>query len=66
MAADATAGPFTSDGHVVGIPYDASFMVTTVNTEMLTKAGVNAAPQTMDDYTAALQKIRTKASPSTR
>lgn len=25
---------FTSDGHVVGIPYDASFMVTTVNRSM--------------------------------
>ena len=31
---------FTSDGKVVGIPYDASFMVTTVNKEMFDKAGV--------------------------
>ncbi len=61
MAADVPQlASFTSDGHVVGIPYDASFMVTTVNTEMFTKAGVNAAPQTMDDYTAALQKIKDK------
>ena len=39
MAADVPQlASFTSDGHVVGIPYDASFMVTTVNTEMFTKA----------------------------
>ena len=61
MAADVPQlASFTSDGHVVGIPYDASFMVTTVNTEMFTKAGVNACPQTMDDYTAALQEIKDK------
>jgi len=61
MAADVPQlASFTSDGHVVGIPYDASFMVTTVNTEMFKKAGANASPQTMDDYTAALQQIKDK------
>jgi multiple sugar transport system substrate-binding protein len=51
---------FTSDGHVVGIPYDASFMVTTVNKAMFEKAGADAAPQTMDDYTKALTTIKDK------
>lgn len=51
---------FTSDGHVVGIPYDASFMVTTVNTDMFTKAGADPNPQTMDEYTEALKTIKAK------
>jgi len=45
---------------VVGIPYDASFMVTTVNTELFQKAGANPAPQTIDAYTAALKAIKAK------
>ncbi|MFL6063236.1 MAG: extracellular solute-binding protein [Friedmanniella sp.] len=61
MAADVPQlASFTSDGHVVGIPYDASFMVTTVNTEMFKKAGADPAPQTMAKYTAALQQIKDK------
>src|SRR3954468_1578012 len=51
---------FTTDGHAVGIPYDASFMVTTVNAEMFKKAGADPAPQTMAKYTAALQQIKDK------
>ena len=51
---------FTSDGHVVGLPYDASFMVTTVNTKMFKAAGINEMPQTMDDYTADLKQIKSK------
>jgi len=51
---------FTNEGHVVGIPYDASFMVTTVNKAMFAKAGVDPGPQTMDDYTAALRQIKAK------
>src|SRR6478736_2110109 len=31
---------FTVGGHVIGIPYDASFMVTTVNKNMFAKAGI--------------------------
>jgi multiple sugar transport system substrate-binding protein len=50
---------FTSGGHVVGIPYDASFDVVTVNKKMFTKAGV-AEPTTMDEYTAALKAIKSK------
>jgi multiple sugar transport system substrate-binding protein len=61
MAADVPQlASFTVDGHVVGIPYDASFMVTTVNTELFQKAGANPAPQTIDAYTAALKAIKAK------
>jgi multiple sugar transport system substrate-binding protein len=61
MAADVPQlASFTSGGHVVGIPYDASFMVTTVNTQMFQKAGVDPAPKTIDEYTAALTKIKSK------
>ena len=59
MAADVPQlASFTSDGHVVGIPYDASFMVTTVNTKMFDKAGVSSSPTTIAEYTAALKKIK--------
>jgi len=51
---------FTNGGHVVGIPYDASFMVTTVNTQLFTKAGADPAPKTLAAYTAALTKIKDK------
>ena len=51
---------FTTDGHVIGIPYDASFMVTTVNTAMFTAAGANPAPTTMTEYTDALRQIKAK------
>src|SRR3954462_850863 len=48
MAADVPQlASFTVDGHVVGVPYDASFMVTTVNTELLQKAGADPAPKTI-------------------
>ncbi|SDS30118.1 carbohydrate ABC transporter substrate-binding protein, CUT1 family [Friedmanniella luteola] len=49
---------FTTDGHVVGIPYDASFMVTTVNQDLFEKAGADPAPKTITAYTAALQKVK--------
>jgi multiple sugar transport system substrate-binding protein len=51
---------FTADGHVVGIPYDASFMVTTVNKKMFGKAGVHQMPTTLDAYTKDLQTIKQK------
>jgi multiple sugar transport system substrate-binding protein len=49
---------FTSDGHVVGVPYTASFMVTTVNKEMFEAAGVKTMPTTIDEYTAALHAVK--------
>lgn len=51
---------FTSDGHVVGIPYDASFMVTTVNKSIFKKGGVSPDAKTMDEYTNALKSLKSK------
>jgi multiple sugar transport system substrate-binding protein len=51
---------FTSGGHVVGIPYDASFLVTTVNKKLFTKAGVATMPTTIDQYTQDLKQIKSK------
>jgi multiple sugar transport system substrate-binding protein len=51
---------FISDGHVVAIPYDASYMVSTVNTDMFSKAGITTMPTTMDGYTSALQQVKSK------
>ncbi|HEX3589298.1 MAG TPA: extracellular solute-binding protein [Pseudonocardiaceae bacterium] len=51
---------FTSGSHVVGIPYDASFMVTTVNKEIFAKAGVTTMPATIDQYTQDLKQIKAK------
>ncbi|HEX6471411.1 MAG TPA: extracellular solute-binding protein, partial [Streptosporangiaceae bacterium] len=61
MAADMPQlASFTSDGHVVGVPYDASFMVTTINKDLFRKAGADPNPKTMDGYTAALRQIKAK------
>jgi multiple sugar transport system substrate-binding protein len=51
---------FTNSGHVIGIPYDASFMVTTVNKKMFNQAGIKQMPTTLDDYTQDLQTIKQK------
>ena len=51
---------FTSDGKVVGVPYDASFMVTTYNKKIFDAAGVTKEPTTMPEYTDALQKVKAK------
>jgi multiple sugar transport system substrate-binding protein len=51
---------FTSGGHVIGIPYDASFLVTTVNKTLFEKAGITTMPTTIDEYTADLKQIKTK------
>lgn len=51
---------FTSNGQVVGIPYDASFTVTTVNKQIFDKAQITDMPTTMADYTKDLQQIKEK------
>lgn len=51
---------FTSGGHVVGIPYDASFLVATVNQRMFTAAGITGLPTTMDQYTQDLKQVKAK------
>ena len=50
---------FTVGGHVIGIPYDASFMVTTVNKKMFAKAGITTMPTTLNAYTSDLKKLQT-------
>jgi ABC-type glycerol-3-phosphate transport system substrate-binding protein len=61
MAADMPQlNSFTSNGHVIGIPFDASFLVTTVNKELFAKAGITAMPTTIDTYTKDLQQIKAK------
>jgi multiple sugar transport system substrate-binding protein len=49
---------FTDDGQTVGIPFDASYMVTTVNKKMFEAAGITTMPTTMDEYTADLKKVQ--------
>ena len=61
MAADMPQmSSFMSGGHVIGIPFDASFMATTVNQDMFTKAGIDTMPTTIDAYTKDLQQIKDK------
>ncbi|GAA2072853.1 sugar ABC transporter substrate-binding protein [Pseudolysinimonas kribbensis] len=49
---------FTDDGQTVGIPFDASYMVTTVNKKMFADAGITTMPTTIDEYTADLKKVQ--------
>jgi multiple sugar transport system substrate-binding protein len=51
---------FSANGHVVGIPYDASFLVTTVNKTLFAQAGITTMPTTISEYTADLRQIKTK------
>ena len=51
---------FTAGNHVVGIPFDASYMVTTVNKKMFKQAGITTMPTTIDQYTKDLQQVRSK------
>jgi multiple sugar transport system substrate-binding protein len=61
MAADLPQlASFTTGGKVIGIPYDASFMVTTVNSDMLAKAGITTMPSTLDEYTNDLKQVQSK------
>jgi multiple sugar transport system substrate-binding protein len=51
---------FSFQGHTVGIPFDASFMVTTVNKALFAKAGITTMPTTLDAYTKDLGQIKAK------
>jgi multiple sugar transport system substrate-binding protein len=50
-------GTFEVNGNLIGMPFDASFMVTTVNTKDFKAAGA-AVPTTLDGLTAALKKLQ--------
>jgi multiple sugar transport system substrate-binding protein len=49
---------FTYKGKVVGVPFDSSFLVTTVNKDQFAKAGITTMPTTIDAYTKDLQQIK--------
>ena len=51
---------FTAGGHVIGIPYDASFDVVTINKTMFAKAGITSEPTTLAAYTNALKTIKSR------
>ncbi|PZE30080.1 MULTISPECIES: extracellular solute-binding protein [unclassified Curtobacterium] len=51
---------FTSNGTVYGIPFDSSYMVTTVNQDEFAKAGITTMPTTMDEYTKDLEQVKAK------
>ncbi|GHJ41586.1 ABC transporter substrate-binding protein [Streptomyces sp. TS71-3] len=51
---------FTVGKEVVGVPFDASFLTTTVNKEMFAKAGITTMPKTLAEYTADLKKVKAK------
>ena len=49
---------FTVSGHLVGVPFDASFLVTTVNRTMFTRAGITTMPTSLTQYTADLRMVK--------
>ena len=48
---------FVSDGQLIGMPFDSSFLVTTVNEKDFAKAGITTMPTTLAGFTAALKKV---------
>ncbi|MDX6343141.1 MAG: multiple sugar transport system substrate-binding protein [Trebonia sp.] len=48
---------FVSNNELMGVPFDSSFLVTTVNTKDFAKAGITTMPTTLAGLTAALQKV---------
>lgn len=49
---------FVVNNQLIGMPFDASFVVTTVNTQDFQKAGVSSIPDTLDGFTSALNKLQ--------
>ncbi|MGH3189340.1 MAG: extracellular solute-binding protein [Streptosporangiaceae bacterium] len=48
---------FVSNNELMGMPFDSSFLVTTVNTKDFAKAGITTMPTTLAGFTAALSKV---------
>jgi multiple sugar transport system substrate-binding protein len=48
---------FTSDNELMGVPFDSSFLVTTVNTKDFAKAGITTMPTTLSAFTADLKRV---------
>ena len=51
---------FIRDGELIGMPSDASLLVTDVNTKDFTKAGITKMPTTFAQYQADLNQIQSK------
>jgi multiple sugar transport system substrate-binding protein len=49
---------FTANGQLIGVPVDASIMVTTVNQNDFKKAGITNMPTTIQEYTDDLKKLQ--------
>jgi multiple sugar transport system substrate-binding protein len=52
---------FRYDGKLIGMPYSNDFRVLILNKELLAKAGIAAAPTTMDDLLADAKALKGKA-----
>ncbi|HUA28884.1 MAG TPA: extracellular solute-binding protein [Streptosporangiaceae bacterium] len=50
---------FVSDNKLMGMPFDSSFLVTTVNTKDFQKAGLTSVPATLSGFSADLKKVGT-------
>jgi multiple sugar transport system substrate-binding protein len=50
---------FVVDNKLIGMPFDSSFLVTTVNTKDFQKAGITSVPPTLSGFSAALKKVGT-------
>jgi multiple sugar transport system substrate-binding protein len=50
-------GTFTSNNELMGMPFDSSFLVTTVNTKDFAKAGITTMPTTLAGFTTDLKKV---------
>jgi multiple sugar transport system substrate-binding protein len=48
---------FISNNQLMGMPFDSSFLVTTVNTRDFAKAGIKTMPATLSQFTADLRKV---------
>jgi multiple sugar transport system substrate-binding protein len=48
---------FVSDGKLMGLPFDSSFLVTTVNKNDFGKAGITTVPSTISAFTSDLKKV---------
>lgn len=51
---------FIRNGELLGMPSDASLLVTTVNTKDFAKAGITKMPTRISEYTADLKKVMSK------
>jgi len=53
-------GSFIRDGELLGMPSDASLLVTTVNQKDFAKAGITTMPTTLAQYSADLNELKAK------